>query len=117
MTALQPIPIRVVRHACPHCGRTHSRPGRAREHMARCWRNPEARGCKTSCAHFEPYGPEWGDSCGRGIDLTGPIVGCDHWQAAPRCQDPACPDFGDPDFGEGTCPAEHADPRPAEPAP
>jgi hypothetical protein len=28
-----------------------------------------------------------------------------------RCQDPTCPDFGDPDFGEGTCPAEHADPR------
>jgi hypothetical protein len=28
-----------------------------------------------------------------------------------RCQEPTCPDFGSPDFGEGTCPAEHAEPR------
>lgn len=31
------------------------------------------------------------------------------WISAPRC-----PDFGSWDFGEGTCPAEHADRRPAE---
>lgn len=67
---LKPIPVRVLRHACPHCGRTHSRPGRAREHMARCWFNPEARGCKT-CKHFEAYGPEWGDNCGKDVDLSG----------------------------------------------
>lgn len=66
----QPIPVRVLRHACPHCGRTHSRPVRAREHMARCWQNPEVRGCKT-CKHFEPYGPEWDDECTAGVDLSG----------------------------------------------
>jgi len=68
MTA--PIPIRVLRYKCPHCGRSASRPSRTREHMARCWHNPEARGCKT-CKHFEAYGPEWGDSCGKDVDLTG----------------------------------------------
>lgn len=69
MTA-QPIPVRVLRYKCPHCSRSASRPGRTREHMARCWSNPEAHGCKT-CEHFEPYGPEWDDSCDAGVDLTG----------------------------------------------
>lgn len=77
---LKPIPIRVLRHACPHCGRTHSRPSRAREHMARCWQNPEAKGCKT-CKHFEPYGAEHGDDCAQGVDLTGhrACPGCGGW--------------------------------------
>ena len=48
----QPIAVKVTRYKCPHCPRTAARPGRAREHMARCWFNPEARGCKT-CKHFE----------------------------------------------------------------
>jgi hypothetical protein len=65
-----PIPVRVLRHACPHCRRTHSRPGRAREHMARCWHNPDAKGCKT-CKHFETYGGEYGDHCGIGVSLKG----------------------------------------------
>lgn len=69
-TTLGPIPIKVTRYGCPHCGRTASRPVRTREHMARCWKNPEVRGCKT-CKHFEPYGPEWGDACNAGVDLTG----------------------------------------------
>lgn len=51
------------------------------------------------------------DCGGDGAEIKpGPIVGCDRWQAAPRCQEPTCPDFGDPDFGEGTCPAEHTHP-------
>ncbi|MCW2768525.1 MAG: hypothetical protein JWO11_4484 [Nocardioides sp.] len=66
----EPIPVRVLRHKCPHCGRTASRPGRAREHIARCWHNPEARGCKT-CKHFEPYGGESDDGCDAGVSLTG----------------------------------------------
>jgi len=55
----QPIPVRVLRHKCPHCGRTASRPGRAREHIARCWHNPDAKGCKT-CKHYRG----WADACG-----------------------------------------------------
>jgi hypothetical protein len=66
----QPIPLRVVRHKCPHCARSHSRPGRAREHIARCWHNPAAKGCKT-CKHFETYADEYGDDCVAGVDLTG----------------------------------------------
>jgi len=84
---LKPIPVRVLRHACPHCGRTHSRPSRAREHMARCWFNPGARGCKT-CKHFnpawgEPAEPDIGyrgyhepEGCEVGVSLAGrPVCG------------------------------------------
>jgi hypothetical protein len=77
--------------------------------MARCWSNPDVRGCKT-CKHFEPYGPEWDDSCAVGVDLSGrpacgtcgrysdpwnqhadctgseikpgPIVNCELWEAS-----------------------------------
>ena len=134
----EPIPFKTTRYRCPFCPRTAANVTRMREHIGRCWLNPAARSCKT-CKHFEPYGPENADGCAVGVDLSGrpactncggpgdpwnpcerctgdgaevkpgPIVGCEKWEAAPRCQDPTCPDFGDPDFGEGTCPAEHAE--------
>jgi hypothetical protein len=72
----QPIAVMVTRHKCPFCPRTAARPGRAREHIARCWFNPEARGCKT-CKHFEqdPGGAQiglvGGEWCNEGVDLTG----------------------------------------------
>ena len=75
MTA-QPIAVTVTRHKCPFCSRTHSRPVRACEHMARCWFNPEAHGCKT-CKHFEqdPGEPDvglmGGEGCGLGVSLAG----------------------------------------------
>jgi hypothetical protein len=70
--------------------------------MARCWSNPEARGCKT-CAHFEKYagGPtcfpgrpcdcnDGYEQCGVGISLTvpdssrtSPLVHCASWEAQP----------------------------------
>lgn len=54
MTALdEPVRVQVTRWRCPHCGRSHSGRTRAQAHMARCWRNPAARSCKT-CAHFQP---------------------------------------------------------------
>lgn len=62
-------------------------------------------------------GPVYAQCTGCGGDgaeiKPGPIVGCDRWVSAPRCQEPTCPDYGDPDFGEGTCPAEHAEPAAA----
>lgn len=72
----EPIPFRVLRYRCPHCARTASRPGKTREHMARCWLNPEVRACKT-CKHFEqdPGEPDvglmGGEGCAVGVDLTG----------------------------------------------
>ena len=103
----QPIPVRVLRHKCPFCPRTHARPVRAREHIARCWYNPEARGCKT-CKHFEPAegdSPDWTtgyggsytpEDCAIGIDLTG----------RPQCK--TCGGHGDvsvfPDLGMTECP-------------
>jgi hypothetical protein len=75
MTA--PIPVRVLRHKCPHCPRTASRPVRIREHMDRCWHNPAARGCKTCKHHDFEYGePDVGldgdgDVCEQGVDLAG----------------------------------------------
>lgn len=102
---VEPISILVRRSKCPHCGRTHSRPVRTREHMARCWRNPEARGCLT-CRHFqsaESDGPDWSigygghyepDSCAIDVSLAGdesegikpgPIVHCPAWE--PRTEE------------------------------
>jgi hypothetical protein len=99
MTA--PIVLTVKRYRCPHCPRSHSSNGRAVAHMARCWFNPAARGCKT-CVHFragadacgcEP-GCNWGNGdqsvpehCAAGVDLSGnsaevkpgPITGCPQW--------------------------------------
>jgi hypothetical protein len=84
MTA--PVAVRSVRHQCPHCRRTWARRAAAVAHVARCWRNPEARGCLT-CAHFEPFEegpyekhPGFPESCGAGRDITtGLVTGCpDH---------------------------------------
>lgn len=65
-----PIPVRVTRYRCPHCARSYTRPVRTREHMARCWLNPAARGCKT-CKNFEPPTAEEPDYCDAGVDLRG----------------------------------------------
>jgi hypothetical protein len=65
----EPIPVHVTRYRCPHCARSASSKGRSREHIARCWRNPEAKGCKT-CKHFDnTY--DYGDDCNVGVDLAG----------------------------------------------
>lgn len=118
--SIEPIPIRVLRHKCPHCGRTHSRPGRAREHMARCWHNPEAKGCKT-CKHYEPAesdGPDWTigygghyepEGCAVGVDLRGRLA----------CQ--GCGGFGEAVNSAGAsvpCTANHiGDGREVKPGP
>lgn len=109
MTA-QPIPVRVLRHQCPFCSRTHSRPGTAREHIARCWRNPEVRGCKT-CKYFEqdPGEPDvglmGGESCDMGVDLDG----------RPACAECGGHDYSDPwNSGCGTC---HGDGQEIKPGP
>ena len=59
MTAVAPELITVTRHRCPFCRRSWAHKTPAAEHIARCWRNPAARSCKT-CAHYdlEPSG-EW----------------------------------------------------------
>lgn len=82
MTA-QPIAVRVTRYKCPSCSRTASTRARSSAHIARCWSNPEARGCKT-CKNFEPAhdacgcepGCNWGgqpapESCAVDVSLAG----------------------------------------------
>lgn len=66
----QPIPVRVTRYRCPHCTRSASSKQRCREHIARCWRNPDAKGCKT-CKHFDNTYEDYGEDCNVGVDLTG----------------------------------------------
>jgi hypothetical protein len=66
----EPIPVKVTRYACPSCGRTATRPSRTREHMSRCWWDPANRSCKT-CVNFERWASEYGDSCAKGVDLSG----------------------------------------------
>lgn len=65
-----PIAVTVIRYQCPHCGRTRAHKRAAVAHIARCWLNPAARGCKT-CRHFDAYGPDYTESCGVGVDLSG----------------------------------------------
>jgi hypothetical protein len=79
-----PIPVKITRYRCPFCTRSASRPARAREHIARCWYNPQARGCKTCRNYSRPYdGEEFGgggeEFCDAGISLTGrPACGLCH---------------------------------------
>lgn len=100
-----PIPVRVTRYRCPHCPRTASSRARSVEHMARCWRNPEARGCKT-CRHFEPAWsepPDWttgyggsgaDEACGVDVDLTGRPA-CDNCHGTgEELGGPECPECG-----------------------
>jgi len=68
--AQEPTPVRVTRYRCPHCPRTGSSKTRVREHMARCWYNPAAKGCKT-CKHFDNTFEDYGEDCNVGIDLSG----------------------------------------------
>lgn len=66
----EPIPFRVTRYRCPHCPRTGSGKARVAEHMARCWRNPAVRGCKT-CRHFVTWMGDYGSDCAVGVSLAG----------------------------------------------
>jgi hypothetical protein len=78
--------IRTVRHQCPYCRRTWSKRHAATAHIARCWYNPEARGCKT-CANYEPAAdgpypehPGFPESCAADrLIAAGLVTGCpDH---------------------------------------
>ena len=92
------IRVKVVRYQCPHCRRTHSKHAAAEAHIARCWNNPAARGCKT-CEHFTPADsdgpypehPGWPEQCEEGRKLlSGLHTGCPLWapQMAPCAECP-----------------------------
>ena len=88
----EPIAVRVTRYRCPFCSRGHASRSRARDHVARCWLNPENRGCKT-CAHHQPFGfeghcipgvacicGETAEECRAGLDISGGLItGCPLW--------------------------------------
>lgn len=79
-------PVTVTRHQCPHCRRTWAKQPAADRHVARCWRNPETRGCKT-CTHLAgteegpyPEHPGWPESCDAERDIrAGLVTGCPLW--------------------------------------
>lgn len=101
-----PIAVRVTRYRCPFCARSHSSRGRAAEHIGRCWRNPEARGCKT-CRHFDATYEDYGEDCDLGVDLAG----------RPQCE--ACGGMGyvgEWDIGH-KCPACNGNPEPVKAGP
>lgn len=82
------IRLKVVRFQCPHCHRTHSKKQAAEAHIARCWQNPAARGCKT-CRHFipecegpYPQHPPFPEECEAGRKLlSGLHTGCPVWES------------------------------------
>ena len=97
MTAAEPIVVKVTRYRCPFCSRSWSQRKRAADHVARCWRNPAVRACKT-CVYFQPYHwegepvpgipgavgcTEYPEACGRHEDLReGLRSGCPLWSPA-----------------------------------
>lgn len=91
------IRLTVIRYKCPHCRTTRAKKQAAEAHIARCWHNPEARGCKT-CANFLPAGD--GAQCFPGCDCVCgsypescdidaapddalPLIGCSRWASTP----------------------------------
>lgn len=66
----EPIACTTTRYRCPSCSRSHSSKTRCRMHMARCWYNPDAKGCKT-CKHFDNTYEDYGEDCDVGVDLSG----------------------------------------------
>lgn len=91
-----PIERRVIRYVCPFCSRGHSARPSAFAHIARCYRNPAAKSCKT-CAAYQP--PERADcytgypgcneGCGEGEDLTNGLpVGCASWGPPTTAKEP-----------------------------
>lgn len=96
------VPFTTTRYRCPHCARTWAGRRAAERHIARCWRNPAAQGCKT-CARFIPAyddlrwreGDE--DACGKGLRLpmaetsgrSTLAVHCPLWEANTISPEPA----------------------------
>jgi hypothetical protein len=86
----EPKVITVERFVCRHCNRGHSKRKAAVEHIARCFKNPALRGCKT-CRFLDHdlSEPEVGyvgvgDVCNiHAIDLSAGLrTGCPKWEAA-----------------------------------
>lgn len=110
----EPIPVMVRRYDCPHCGHRRATKRTVVEHIGRCWRNPEARGCLT-CRHYSPGDypePEVGypgsdESCDQGISLAGtPACGVCHGQGLVQADE----------YGVNPCPeCDGSDAEPGEP--
>lgn len=82
------IPVTVVRHQCPHCRATRAHKVAARRHVARCYRNPAVRSCRT-CEHhipadFDEHAGPAAEACDarpyQEQPKTFPAVDCPLWQ-------------------------------------
>jgi predicted alpha/beta-hydrolase family hydrolase len=85
------VAIRVTRYACPYCHRSRSKRDAAEAHVARCFRNPAAQGCKTCASyqmaeggsHLTGY-PGCGESCEAALDISAGLrTGCELWERQP----------------------------------
>lgn len=63
-----PIARKVTRYGCPACSKGFASKARARDHIAKCWRNPENRSCKT-CEHNIGGEYVWQGDCAEGVTL------------------------------------------------
>lgn len=90
----EPIAKKVTRYGCPFCRRTRASKKATREHIARCWHNPDVRGCLTCKNYDEGSNGCWGDpmcncasgpACFLGIPIvpeSAVNVGCEKWEQA-----------------------------------
>lgn len=84
-----PIPVVVTRFQCPHCRITRAKKSAMAAHIARCWRNPAAKSCKT-CALFQPFEegpydghPGFAAGCGVGWPIDHRLkADCRDWQGS-----------------------------------
>lgn len=74
---VDPIEYTTKRFKCPFCRWSRAARKPVLAHMARCWANPAARGCKT-CVFFVAYSPasDEPEHCVQGVDLTAPCKAC-----------------------------------------
>lgn len=81
------IRVLTVRYQCPHCRRTWAKRTATEAHIARCWHNPAARGCKTCINYMPPETgpypehPGWPEGCHARQDISAGLrAGCPQWE-------------------------------------
>ena len=91
MELAEPISRHVLRYFCPHCSTSRAHKPAMVAHIARCWRNPAARSCKTCRCYQPPEAPDYHDGypgcpegCDGGEDISGGLkTHCTTWEPQP----------------------------------
>jgi hypothetical protein len=94
----EPVKTTVIRWKCPYCNRHRAKRAAMTEHIARCWKTPATKTCRT-CVHLTvwPRGEycfpgrpcscnDESRCCETGVQMPEdgtPVVGCPEWLGVP----------------------------------